>query len=376
MLEQAIAALESSSDWPRRPASHEPHDAALRCVHRRVPSPWVMLSLADAVGVAACGTARGERDERNRPRRAGASRSRRRAPVAGDGDAPRDRRPRRQPDGRPRACRRRRRIPRSCSSASTRAGFDYEVVNAGVSGDTSAGGLSPARLGARRRRAGADRGARRQRRAARPAGRRAADATCRRSSSARRRADRAWSSPAWKRRRTSAATTSSPSTRCIPRWRSNTMSPLVPFLLEGVAGIERAEPARRHSSDRRGRADRRRQRLDGARADAARPTRARTRKAPPIDDRAPRRFEDGHERHRAAHHPSSADDHDSARAVRGHRRPVGQRQVDAARTDRRPRRADLRLGARSTASTSRGSTKTRWPSCAARRSASSSSSSI
>ena len=50
-------------------------------------------------------------------------------------------------------------------------------------------------------------------------------------------------------------------------------------------------------------------------------------------------------------HPLSFDDR--ARTVRRHRRAVGQRQVDAARADRGARRADVGLGPRSTASTSR-----------------------
>ncbi len=95
-----------------------------------------------------------------------------------------------------------------------------------------------------------------------------------------------------------------------------------------------------------------------------------------LHDRAARGFENSHERHRAADHSSSADDHDSSRPVRRDRRAVGQRQVDAARPARRPRCADIGIGAGSTASTSRGSTKTRSRSCAARRSASSSSSFI
>ena len=72
------------------------------------------------------------------------------------------------------------------------------------------------------------------------------------------------------------------------------------------------------------------------------------------------RLEDGHERHRAAHDSSSADHDDPARPVRRHRRAVGQRQVDAARPDRRPRRADHPGRSSSTASTSRSSAKTRW----------------
>ena len=70
------------------------------------------------------------------------------------------------------------------------------------------------------------------------------------------------------------------------------------------------------------------------------------------------------------------DGHDRRRgAVRRDRRAVGQRQVHAARPDRGSRRADVGLGRRSTAWTSRSSARTRWRGCAARRSASCSSSS-
>ena len=63
-------------------------------------------------------------------------------------------------------------------------GYRYEVVNAGVSGDTSAGGLQPPGLVARGRRRGAGDRARRQRRPARPAGRADEAATSTRSSRA------------------------------------------------------------------------------------------------------------------------------------------------------------------------------------------------
>ena len=211
-------------------------------------------------------------------------------------------------------------------------------MNAGVSGDTSAGGL--ARLdwaldGDVRVlivALGGNDGA------ARPAGRGAAAATCRRSSSARRRAASRSCSPAWKRRRTTAATTSLAFTRSIRRWPQQYHVALVPFLLQGVAGNATLNQR-----------DGIHPTADGARIVADNVwARARSRSperrdgAPegvPDHDRAARRFEDGDERHRAAHHSPPALAADSARPVRRDRRAVGQRQVDAARADRRPRRA-------------------------------------
>ena len=81
--------------------------------------------------------------------------------------------PRRQPDGGTRPRDRRVVSRAAAANGSSRTGYAIEVVNAGVSGDTSAGGLVAARLVARRRRRGAGGGARRQRRPARAAGRRA-----------------------------------------------------------------------------------------------------------------------------------------------------------------------------------------------------------
>ena len=143
---------------------------------------------------------------------------------------------------------------------------------------------------------------------------------------------------------------------------------LVPFLLQGVAG-----------SDTLNQRDGIHPTAEGARivadnvwtvAEAAR----RSAEKRPDHDRAARGLENGHERQRAADDSSSALAADSARPVRRDRRAVGQRQVDAARADRRPRRADRRFGADRRRRHHARSAKMRWRGCAARRSASCSSS--
>ena len=95
-----------------------------------------------------------------------------------------------------------------------------------------------------------------------------------------------------------------------------------------------------------------------------------------LDDRAARRLA---RPCRAARRPLTIlhplDLVDSERPRRRDHRAVRQRQVDAARPDRRARRADHRDDRRSTASTSPRSARTPWRACAARASASSSSSS-
>ena len=78
-----------------------------------------------------------------------------------------DRRPRRQHHRRLRARSRRRLIPRCSSRKIDAAGLPFTVVNAGVSGDTTAGGLRRIDWALGPRRGRADRRARRQRRPAR-----------------------------------------------------------------------------------------------------------------------------------------------------------------------------------------------------------------
>ena len=109
----------------------------------------------------------------------------------------------------------------------------------------------------------------------------------------------------------------------------------------GRRGHRDAEPARRHPSDGRRRAHRRRQRLGGARSRSPR----RPGDGPPIMIElrdVSKTVMSGTEPLTILHPLSLAD---SARPVRGDRRAVGQRQVDAARPDRRPRRAVVRVGA-------------------------------
>ena len=165
----------------------------------------------------------------------------------------------------------------------------------------------PARLGARRRRARADCRPRRQRRAARAAGRRveAEPVAHHRAGAGRGTSGCCW--PAWKRRRTSAATTSSHSIRCTRRSPGSISVPLVPFLLEGVA----ADPALNQRDGIHPTAEGARMVADNVWT-ALKPlveddSRERPgRKAPPGHDRASRRFENGDERRRTAHHPAPA----------------------------------------------------------------------
>ena len=144
--------------------------------------------------------------------------------------------------------------------------------------------------------------------AARPAGRRSCGAIWRRSSSARRRAASRSCSPGWKRRRTRARLHRRLPRRVSRRWRSAvSASPLVPFLLRGRRRHRRAESARRHPSDGRGRPHRRRQRVDGARSRLLRHSGEPAQEGAPDHDRAARGLQDRHERHRAADHSSPAD---------------------------------------------------------------------
>ena len=117
-----------------------------------------------------------------------------------------------------------------------------------------------------------------------------------------------------------------------------------------------AEQRRRHPSQRR-RRPHHRARRSGARSSRC----SRSGRTPDeANDRAARRLQDGQERRPSADDSASARYVDPLRPVRGHRRPVGQRQVDAARTARRARRAEHRRDPRSTASTSRSSARTSW----------------
>ena len=139
-----------------------------------------------------------------------------------------------------------------------------------------------------------------------------------------------------------------------------------------------AQPGRRHSSERSRRAvvaDLVWEELEPALPRPNAEAQARSAPSPKPNDPAARRQQDRPERRPAAHHPASARSRRARRAVPGDHRAVGQRQVDAARADRGSRLARRPGRSRSTASTSRRSTKTRWRGCAARRSASSSSSS-
>ena len=88
-------------------------------------------------------------------------------------------------------------------------GYAFEMVNAGVSGDTSAGGLRRLDWALDGRRARPHPGARRQRRAARSVDRRDEAEPRRPSSTARARRTSSSSSRAWKRRRTTARSTCS-----------------------------------------------------------------------------------------------------------------------------------------------------------------------
>ncbi len=120
---------------------------------------------------------------------------------------------------------------------------------------------------------------------------------------------------------------------------------LIPFLLERVAGIAAAESSRRHSSDRRRRADRGRHGVERAEARHRRrrpPRRPWKGSQPMIELRdVSKTVMSGSEPLTILHPLSLAD---SARPVPGDRRTVGQRQVDAARSAGRAGRADLRLG--------------------------------
>ena len=116
------------------------------------------------------------------------------------------------------------------------AGYPFEVVNAGVSGDTTAGGLSRLDWSLDGDVADPDRGAGRQRRPPGPAARRDEEEPRRRSSGGRRRAGSPCCSRAWRARPTWAPTTSAASTTCSRRWRANSACAFLPFLLEGVAG--------------------------------------------------------------------------------------------------------------------------------------------
>ena len=161
------------------------------------------------------------------------------------------------------------------------AGLDFEVVNAGVSGDTSAGGLRAARLGAAGRRARADPGAGGQRRASRPAGRAAAAQS---RAGHRARAGRGIAvilagmeaPPNYGRDYIAAFH------KVYPELAAQYHVAFVPFLLQGVAGIESLNQRDGIHPTAAGRAPRRRQRVVRARADCPGPRRDGSRRAPRI----------------------------------------------------------------------------------------------
>ena len=271
---------------------------------------------------AACGSRGDDREEARTPPSAQAP-ARASAPETGHWP-PAHRRARRQPDGGPGPVDRRG-VSGAAAAASHADGLDFEVVNAGVSGDTSAGGLSRldwalegdvrvliVALGGN----DALRGLPPDATAAQPRADHRAGAGARHHGHSRRDGSAAELRPRLHRRIPPGLSGARASSISVA---------LVPFLLQGVAGNRGAEPARRHPSHGRRRAHRRGQGLDGARNRS--PT-AQSEDAPD-HDRAARRLQDGHERQRAAHHPSSADAADSARASSsrssGHRAAASRR---------------------------------------------------
>ena len=139
----------------------------------------------------------------------------------------------------------------------------------------------------------------------------------------------------------------------------------VPFYLDGVAGIPIAEQLPTASIPTPTGARIIEQTRSGARS---------SRCSRRIDDRAARRLQDGRERRPSADDSASARPLDSLGPLRGDRRAVGQRQVDAARAARRPRRAEHGRDPDRRHRHHEARARTSWRGCAARRSASSSSS--
>ena len=246
------------------------------------------------------------------------------------------------------------------------AGYPHEVVNAGVSGDTSAGGLRRLDWSLAGRCRGAGRRARRQRRPARSAAVAISRRTSARSSSARAGAACRCCSRAWKRRRTSATATRGSSARSIRRSRSAYHVPLIPFLLAGVAGDPALNQADGIHPEPRRPSHHRRPGLAAARAHADVAAHSM------IELRGVSKTVMSGTSPLTILHP--LDLHVPAGRVARDHGTVGQRQVHAARAHRRPRRADVRPHPDRRRRTSRTSARTRWPGCAARRSGSCSSS--
>ena len=161
---------------------------------------------------------------------------------------------------------RRTRTRRCCSSVSRTHGLNYRGRQRRRVGRHVGRRPVAARLGARGRRARADRRARRQRRAC---------AACRSTQLKRNLAqiiERAQARgitvvlAGMEAPPNSGATTRRPFTRSIPRWPQQYRRRAGAVSAGGRRRHRRAEPARRHPSDGRGRAHRRRQRVDGARS--------------------------------------------------------------------------------------------------------------
>ena len=145
----------------------------------------------------------------------------------------------------------------------------------------------------------------------------------------------------------------------------------VPFLLEGVAGnpaLNQADGIHPNAEGRR-RSSPRRSIRGCARSSTRWAAEAVAR------DRAHRRVANRHERRRPADHPSSHVLPHRARPIGGDHRSVGQRQVHAARTHRRARRADDGPHPARRHGHHGDRARRRWRGCAARRSGSSFSSS-